>query len=150
MSRRHEQASPVHHNAILAAMHQARKLGPRHLVAAMRLASDCAASHGSSAGVVGSYGEASGAGIHQEHRSQAYRVSEAAQRLEALEVYLHPSQRVLLGELLRHHGRPWNMLQAWGSGSGYRTDDAQRAAGVQRVLDLLDSVADFFGIEAPG
>lgn len=145
MTRRRD-SGHLHDISVIAALHRAEKLRRRCLLAAMRLAADCAAARGSSAGVVGSYGEASGACGRQERLAPAYRVSAAAQRLEQLIAYMHPAQRAFLGELLQHHGRPWNALQAWGAGAGYRSDDAQRAAGVQRVLDLLESVADFYGV----
>lgn len=135
----------LHHSKILAALQVAGKLKGRVLVAAIRLASDCASAGGSSAGVVSNYGDGgkggSGAG-------PAYYVSAAAQRLDALGKHLHPHERELLGELLRSDARPWPTIQSWGAATGYRADDAQRAAGVARVLSLLTSLADFYGIPA--
>lgn len=132
----------LHHSKILAALHTAGKLRGRALVAAIRLASDCAASHGSSVGVVANYGDAGNGGSGD---GPAYYVSASAQRLDALSRHLHPHERDLLGELLRVETRPWPTIQSWGASAGYRSDDAQRAAGVARVLALLASVADFYG-----
>lgn len=135
----------LHISSVVVALVTAKKLRGRALAAAVHLSFDWTAATGSSAGTVASYGESSG-GASAEYRAPAFHVSAAAQRLEALQAYLHPTQRVLLGELLRGHGRPWNAIQAWGMGAGYKTDDAQRAAGVQRVIDLLESVGDFYGV----
>jgi hypothetical protein len=135
----------IHHSKILAALHGAHKLKGRLLIAALKLSTDCATAHGMSAGVVSSYGEDRGGG-NGDRGGPAYFVSAAAQRLNELHDRLHPHERAFLGEIFKPDARPWNAIQSWGAAAGYKSDDAQRAAGVQRVLTLLASVADFYAI----
>jgi hypothetical protein len=127
-----------------------QKLDDRQQIAWQQFIDDVMLAHGKSGNVTSGYGEFSDKGNGNEFKVPTAYTNTYYRRLERLlKGFLSRRERALILELLQDHLQANSSLQIETIGlvrSGYGDKASARSSGVTHIQNLLDRVADFYGV----